>query len=145
MTINDLLNRLLKVETELEAIGAEFDDLTAGCGGELFPEQDGLAVDLENLLIAATHEAATGIGFQRQDIADLYAFIGFRKRYRQFSDQELEQIIDCEMPSAELKQRLLKQLGEPKALLQSIKGVRQDWNNSFRNRKYCLIRKSTKT
>jgi hypothetical protein len=145
MTINDLLNRLLKVEAELEDIGAEFDDLTAACDGELFPEQGGLAADLENLLIAATHETATGIGFQRQDIADLYAFIEFRKRHRQFSDQQLEQIIDSEIPSAELKQQLLKRIGEPKELLRSIKSVRQDWNNSFKNRKYCVIRKSTKT
>ncbi len=144
MTINDLLNRLLKVEAELEAIGAEFDGLTAACDGELFPEQGGLTADLENLLIAATHETATGIGFQLQDIADLYAFIEFRKGHRQFSDQQLEQIIDSEMPSAELKRQLLKYIGEPKELLRSIKGVRSDWNDTFKNRKYRLIRKKTR-
>jgi hypothetical protein len=75
---------------ELDALSHEFSNLPQQFDGNDFEGQHDLANNtLENMILAATHEAATVIRFTVHDIQLLTRFINFRKQFFNLSDQEL--------------------------------------------------------
>jgi hypothetical protein len=93
--IQELLKRLTAIEQELEAIGRSNADLFKSYTGTSFPEQQQLSENiLDNLILAATHETATTIGFYRVSIDTCCSFIEFRRTFSELTDDELYRIID---------------------------------------------------
>jgi hypothetical protein len=139
--INQLTADLSKVETELEHLSHTYADFYKNYTGELFAEQTVLATDkLDNLILQATHEVASQIGFCRQTIIDLCHFIDFRKTYHFLTDAELNLIIDKADLSASEKLILLKKCTDS-GNLQSIK---MQWNQLFNNKSYAQVKTNLK-
>lgn len=138
--IQALLNRLIAIEKELEEIGSVHADLFASYTGTDFPEQKELAENfLDNLILAATHETASALGFYRKDIETLSKFIIFRCQFKELTDDELCCIIDdinCDLHfRAMLKKRL-----SIESITEYISNLRNDWNKHFDNNAYSVIR-----
>jgi hypothetical protein len=141
LQINQLAADLSKVETELEHLSHTYADFYKNYTGELFAEQSALATDkLDNLILQATHEVASQIGFCRQTIVDLCHLIDFRKSYHFLTDAELSLIIDKADLSASEKLILLKKCTDS-GNLQSIK---MQWNQLFNNKSYAQVKTNLK-
>jgi hypothetical protein len=139
--INQLTADLSKVETELEHLSHTYADFYKNYTGELFAEQTVLATDkLDNLILQATHEVASQIGFCRQTILDLCHFIDFRKSYHFLDESELSLIIDKADLTAPEKLILLKKCTDS-GNLQSIK---MQWNQLFNNKSYAQVKTNLK-
>jgi len=134
--LDGLMERIVNVERELEEIERDFVEFPSLYDGDVFTEQPLLAVNLESRLTSITHEAASVIGFQREDIFNLCKYIEFRKMHNWFDNTELEQIIDTEMPSLELKAHLSKKIKDKTELLHRISNARSEWNATFRGLSY---------
>jgi hypothetical protein len=134
--IDELMERIVNVERDLEEIERDFVDFPSSYDGDDFTEQPLLAVNLETRLTSITHEVASVIGFQREDIFNLCKYIEFRKMHSWFDVTELEQIIDTEMPSLELKAHLSNKIQDKTELLHRISNARREWNATFRGLSY---------
>ncbi len=138
-TSDQLIKELLRIENELESLNNEYSNLYKQYTGNDFTEQNMLAEDtLDNLIIAATHEAATGIGFFRHSIVELIKFIGFRKRYHDYSDHDLHKIID--EPDVSIKERISLSDRSDKRNLSDLEEIRKTWNELFMNKSYAKVK-----
>lgn len=138
------LDKLLCIMRELEHLGSQFSEAYAYYDGIDFPEQSMLASDkLDNLILAATHETASEIGFLAQDIKTLVHFIEFRQSYKSFLEDELKEIIDNPSISLSLKQDIAskKMGGDIKATLNIIQEIQRVWNSTFHNQSFQSIRR----
>ena len=136
--IEQLCNALLAVEKQLEHLSHEYSTLYASYTGQAFIEQQQLAEDkLDNLILAATHEAASNIGFMRQDINLLAQFIQFRTQFSQFTDQELSKIIDDSALTIGEKMQF-KTKYTPNA--NSIAEIKSTWNALFNQQSYAKMK-----
>ena len=100
-----------------------------------------LATDtLDILILAATHENASVIGFQRQRILDLCQLIAFRKTYHFFNDAELSLIIDTADLTAPEKLILRKKCAD----FTTLESVKIQWNQLFNNKNYHQVKTSLK-
>jgi hypothetical protein len=141
--IDKFLDRLNRLANELEKMSGDFTELYSQYDGSDFEGQNHLAVDrLDNSILAVIHETASTIGFAAADIKTLTDFIDFRKTYKEFTDSELENIIDNSNIDLELKLNLAKRLtnGDAKLLLDKIQIVKQFWNRTFDNCEYRQVR-----
>jgi len=133
--------RMLHVERELEGLEKLSQDIVAAYDGNAFPGQGKLVTDtLENLMTAATHEIASQIGFYRNDIEHIARLIAFREKYREFTDDELTEILDGS-PSPAFKKNLLGHLTTVAHRLTLLDELKKDWNQSFRNKSYGQVKK----
>jgi hypothetical protein len=138
--IQELLKRLTDIEQELEAIGSSNADMFKSYTGTSFPEQQQLAENvLDNLILAATHETATTIGFYRKDIETVCTFIVFRSQYKELTDDELCRIIDDIDCNIQFRAALKKKLSSEN-LSECLSNLRNEWNEQFSNESYCAIR-----
>lgn len=99
--------------------------------GNSFTEQDKLAIDLDNLILASTHETASTLAFITDDIKNLIEYIHFRKKYSSLSSDELKEIIDNENISSNFKLKI-RQTDESL----NIKTIQKEWNQLFFNKSY---------
>ncbi|MGI4875112.1 MAG: hypothetical protein ACRYFX_28490 [Janthinobacterium lividum] len=136
------LARLAQLEQQLQALSHEFAEVYQEFEGEAFAEQTASANSLDNLILVATHETASTIGFTREDIALFAKFIDFRKAYNHFSDQQLAQLIDCEEVAAPLLLALKKHflVTDNREVIRLVAGLRQGWNSAFGNRTYGSVK-----
>jgi len=142
-SIEAMLDQLLKIEKELEQLGSAFSDVYKEYSGFEFSEQVMLAEDkLDNLILAATHEVATEIGFYRQSIRDLAKYILFRKEYRDFTDEELKSIIDNQFLTTQEKLNL--QAKSNNKIIDDLKQIKYKWNELFDNKSYHKIKSELK-
>ena len=129
--INSLTTELIKIENDLNKLNTEFNI-------------DGLdeIQKLNELIHQTTHEVASEIGFNRNKIFYLAKFIDFRNQYKMFSIEDLEQIIDSENLSAELKNQLFN--GKSKEakilLLKEIDTLKKTWFQEFENNSFRKIK-----
>jgi hypothetical protein len=138
--IQELLKRLTAIEQELEAIGRSNADMFKSCTGTSFPEQQQLAENiLDNLILAATHETATTIGFYRESIKTCCSFIEFRRTYSELTDDELCRIIDNVNCDIHFRAALKKKLSGDN-LSEYLSNLRNEWNKQFSNGTYSAIR-----
>jgi hypothetical protein len=148
MTNTDkFFQRLSEVEAELRKVCVDFSDLHEDYMGTEFPEQEILVgVKLDNLISDATDGICSHLDFLKRAITDLIRFIDFRKKYKHFSDNDLELIIDSDNDLANFKLNLASMnLEEKKAFLDSLKNLRFDWNEVFNNRQYSKLKKAFTT
>lgn len=136
LNIEDFYKALLEIEDKLQAL-EHCSDMAKLYEGNDFADQNLYAADLENKIIAVTHETASQIGFARHDIAKFVKYLEFRIKYKMFSDIELQGIIDTELTSLD-KLALAKQIlnGDSKLLMNLIHETKEEWNKSFENKKY---------
>ena len=140
--IDIFLDRLLRLASELDHLGSQFSDTYAGYDGNDFQGQSVLACDkLDNLILAATHETASEIGFLAHSIKTLVHFIEFRHTYKDFSADDLKEIIDDPSVSLTLKQELTHKYahGDIKATLRIIHEIQHAWNSRFNNKSFQSI------
>jgi len=136
------LDRLNQLATELEQLGRSYADLYKQYDGIEFENQQYLAADrLDNLILNATHEMASNIGFSAADIKKLTDFIEFRKEYKEFADKDLELIIDSENIPVKTKLELAQKLshGDVHLLRKEMQNIRQLWHQKFENSTYRQI------
>jgi hypothetical protein len=138
------LHKLTEIEEELRKLCVEYSELNEEYNGADFPEQTTLAgVKLDNLILGATDEISSHIAFTKQSIIDLIQFIDFRKKYKQFSDIELEKAIDNDNFLLDFKLYLDNlDVTEKKVFIDSLKDLRFEWNKLFQNRFYRKLRDS---
>lgn len=138
-SIDAMLDQLLKIEKELEQLSSAFSDVYKEYSGVEFPEQVMLAEDkLDNLILSATHEVATEIGFYRQNIRDLVRYILFRKEYRNFTDKDLKSIIDNQFLTVQEKLNL--QTKSDNKIIDDLNQIKFKWNELFDNKSYHKIK-----
>lgn len=138
MPIEQLLSRLHQIECELEQLSHEFAEVYKAYDGTEFEEQSLLASNhLDNLVLAATHEAASRIGFTRLTLTNLTQFILFRKRFKQFSDDELSLLVDEPMLNA---QTMLKLKAKCMTILDKKTEIKSAWHTAFEQQSYAKIR-----
>jgi hypothetical protein len=140
----NFLLKLTGIEEDLRKLCVEYSDLYEEYNGTDFPDQETLVgVKLDNLILAATDEICSQINFNKKSIIDLIKFIGFRKKYKQFSDEELEKAIDNDNFLLDFKLYFDNlNLTEKKVFIKSLKDLRSEWNKLFQNRFYCKLRES---
>jgi len=139
--LNDFLEKIIRIEKELDELDSFAYDISPLYNGDTFPEQTKLFADkLENLLIAVTHETASEIGFLRNNIENLVKFIEFREKYQEFSDNELTEILETNL-SPEQKRNLSKRFETVKNMIMRIDELKQNWNETFKNKDYSKIKK----
>jgi hypothetical protein len=139
--INELLKELSQLETALDKLSHEYASNYVEYSGDDFAEQNNLACNLlDNLILAATHETASQIGFYRESIKCLTQFIDFRKNYSQFTDAELSLLIDDELINATKKLELQKKITAETSFTQ----LSIDWNHLFQNHSYSKIKQKLK-
>ena len=139
--------KLYRIADDLEDLNREFEKLPQQFDGNDFEGQRDLAKNmLENMILAATHEAATVIRFTGNDLQLLARYINFRKQYANLNDKELESIIDDSSLSMVLKLDLKKRLFHDDALLmlENIQTIRDSWNRTFDNARCQKIRNKFK-
>lgn len=145
--MNEFIIKLYRLADALENLNREFENLPQQFDGNDFDGQCDLANNiLENMILAATHEAATVIRFTGNDIQLLARYITFRKEYSNVTDKELESIIDDSSLSMVLKLDLKKRLFHDDAslMLENIQTIRDSWNRTFENAPYQKIRNKFK-
>jgi hypothetical protein len=136
--ISQLCNALLVIEAQLDQLSGQHASSYAQFAGQDFLEQQDLAADkLDNLILAATHETASSIGFLRQNINQLTQFIKFRVQFKQFTDQELSQIIDNPALSMAEKIPLYAKCTPDRSTLMTIQTT---WNGLFNQHGYAKIK-----
>ena len=138
--LNEFLEKVYRIERELDELDCFAYKLSPHYNTEAFPEQEKLSIELENLMIVITHETASQIGFYRNDIENLVKFIEFREKYCEFSDNELSEILD-ENLSIELKLHFSKRFDTINDMIVRIDALKQDWNKIFKSMKYSKIKK----
>lgn len=135
------LEKLLVLSRELDAMEHYSWDLSEIYNSKAFPEQEHLSADiLAGLVMAATHETASALGFYANDIENLAHFIGFREKYKEFSDSELLELLDGNA-SPGFKKNLSPRFENIKDMLARIEELRGEWNRTFANRSYSQIKK----
>ena len=139
--LNEFLEKIVHIETELDRLENFAYDIAQMYNKDIFPEQAQLSTDkLENLIISVTHETASEIGFLRNYIENLAGFIEFREKYREFSDNELAEILETNV-SVEQKRNLSHRFVAIKDMIKRIDELKLDWNANFHNRDYSDIKK----
>ena len=139
--MNEFLDKIVRIETELDRLHSFAYDISQMYNKDIFPEQTHLSSDkLENLIISVTHETASEIGFLRNDIENLAGFIEFREKYREFSDNELAEILETNVP-VEQKRNFSHRFYAIKDMIKRIDELKRDWNAHFHNRDYSAIKK----
>ena len=139
--LSDFLEKIFRIERELDELDSFAYEISPLYNGDTFPEQTKLSADkLENLMIAVTHETASGIGFLRNDIENLAKFIEFREKYQEFSDNELTEIIEQNF-SMEQKRNLSKRFDTVENMIARIDELKKNWNETFENKDYSKIKK----
>ncbi|MCG8814005.1 hypothetical protein G1K66_12140 [Tenacibaculum finnmarkense] len=123
--INLILNQLNSLENEFiesyeDFIGYEFDG------------QDKCVSEIENLTLMLTHELSTQIGFGIQDLKTLIKYIDFRKKYKDYSDEELSNLID-NINILNIKQK--REIKAEKKEKDTGKII-SEWNATFENNSY---------
>ncbi len=96
--------------------------------GNDFEEQNVYASEIENSILTLTHEIGTHLEFEKNRLLKLLTFIDFRKKYKNYSDKDLEKIIDRynELNITERK-KLVKKGGNINLLI-------SEWNKIFHNK-----------
>lgn len=138
-----LLGKIYELEKELNSLHTSSIEISELYNGASFLEQKKLAVSLENLFIAATHESASLIGFLRNDCVELINYIEFREKYNDFTDNELQAIIDNSI-SLEKKKDLLIKFETTKQALEIMNNLKSEWNKTFNNIGYLYFKEKLK-
>lgn len=125
-TINRFIKRIIKIEKELNILSSEFDLLYKEYEGNDFAEQNKLASMVENQITSLTHEVESELGFGRNDLELLIKYISFRRKYNDFTDNELSLLIDND--NLTIKEK--KDIGVNGNELETIKS---EWNKVFKN------------
>ncbi len=141
--IEIFLEKLQRIENELECLSREYSDIYKEYSGLEFAEQSILAEDkLDNLILATTHEVATEIGFCRQNINYLVKYILFRKAFKSFTENELEAIIDNQELNSKEKLYLQKRINGN--ITEELSNIKKSWNKSFENKSFHKIKQEIK-
>lgn len=133
--LNQFLEDVETVSKELDKLESFSYDIGKAYAGTCFTGQDELAIEMENLALAMTHETATSLSFMKQNLLDLHKLVCFRKKYHQFSESELEEILNDNI-SIKMKLKLSSRFGGGEIMLQVLNYVREDWRRYFGNIKY---------
>lgn len=132
--IRDIIEKLDSLNRMLPEIVDEFQ-------GEEFDVQNKLVLLLDDKIQAITHEQASIMGFELQDMCKLIKLIEFRKKYNFLSDLELEKVIDNNDLTVEFKIGLSKKTTDGKcSVFNTITAIRKDWNKIFSNTEYKKVK-----
>lgn len=126
-SVNKLVNELVEIEKQLEKLDKEIENQSN-------PEIE----KLNNLIHQTTHEIATEIGFNRIKILYSARFITIKDKYKNFSFEELEEIIDNQNINPSLKLKIFKDKSkeDKKYILEKIKQLKKSWNIEFDNKSF---------
>ncbi len=126
--INLILKHLQRVERLYCEIYKEYE-------GNDFEEQNVYASEIENSILTLTHEIGTHLEFEKNRLLKLLTFIDFRKKYKNYSDKDLEKIIDRYNELNITERKKLKKGGNINLLI-------SEWNKTFHNKEYIKFKKS---
>ncbi|MDJ0364939.1 hypothetical protein QMK33_07225 [Hymenobacter sp. H14-R3] len=142
--LDSFLVKLSQLEAQLQALSHEYTELYQQFAGDAFAEQNAYASRLENLVLMATHESATGLGFAREALIILAKFTAFRQDYQHLSDWQLAQIIDNQTLTAPAKLALKSQLASQDTahLLSLLAEVKKAWQLKFPTKTYEQVRQA---
>ena len=139
--LNEFLEKLFKLERELDNLDSFAYDISQLYNLKVFPEQEELSTNtLENLMTVATHEVSSEIGFYRNDIENLTKLIEYREKYNKLTDVELSEILDGNV-SIKLKQSLSTRFETVKSMTIYVNRAIQEWNEAFENKNYSKLKK----
>lgn len=131
-----LIKNLEIIERELNSIDAaasglhrSFRDLPFEDGGELEPL-------IDDLVLYASHEKASEIGFARNQLELLSRLVLFRSKYPQIRNNDLVLLTDPERMNLAERKRLKERCG-----IKSISEFAEEWNKTFNNMNYNMVRK----
>lgn len=140
-TLDSFLAKLGQLEAQLHALSHEYAELYQQFSGDEFAEQQAYANYLENLVLTATHESATTLGFTKEALSSLAKLSEFRQAHKQFSNWQLAQIIDNQELTAPNKLALKSQLAitDTARLLALLTEVRKAWHLKFPTQTYAQV------
>lgn len=140
-TLDSFLAKLGQLEAQLHTLSHEYAELYQQFSGDEFAEQQAYANHLENLVLTATHESATTLGFTREAFSSLAKLMEFRQAHKQFSNWQLAQIIDNQELTAPNKLALKSQLAitDTARLLALLTEVKEAWHLKFPTQTYAQV------
>lgn len=120
---------ILEIESlrnKLNSLEGEFIEFYQDYEGNEFDNQNRCAAEIENLTLMLTHETSNQMAFGICYLQTLIKYIDFRKKYNEYNDEELSDIIDDNVLNIKEK----KKLTEGKKEKNTIK-IKSDWNKTF--------------
>lgn len=139
--MKEFLEKIDMVINILNEMEKNIDDLcSVYCNNKVEGESE-IVAHLENTMIAMSHETATGLSFLKQNLLDTIRFIGFKNKYSQLSDSDLLRIVDSPTLTLHDKMELKAKFDSNIHYLESVKSIRNDWNDLFPLKSYEKIRK----
>ena len=140
---DDFIKNIMEIEKHLSLLEKKSENLVDGLTNKMrninFSDKDLLITKYEDYLTAITHEVGSEIGFYRDDIDKLNKYIHFRIKYHNFTDENIEKIIDEEITILEKKE--IFQGNNNKDMINMIKEMKQEWNKVFKNLPYKKLKK----
>jgi hypothetical protein len=140
-TLDSFLAKLGQLEAQLHALSHEYAELYQQFSGDEFAEQEAYANRLEDLVLTATHESATTLGFTKEALIRLAKLTEFRQAYKHFSNWQLSQIIDNQELTAPAKLALKSQLAitDMARLLALLTEIKKAWHLKFPTQTYAQV------
>ncbi|MDR2861152.1 MAG: hypothetical protein LBV07_01175 [Syntrophobacterales bacterium] len=139
-TLHEFMEKILLIERELDKLENISYELFELYDGTAFAEQTKLAANMENFVIAMTHETASQLSFYRNDVENLAKFIEFRKQYCEFADNELAEILDGTF-TLEQKRNLSSRFDTAEKMFARLNELKQNWNEIFKSCDYVKLKK----
>lgn len=144
ITVNTIIGELNTIAHTLEEFNLCYDikqDQTLA--NFSFENTIGITDLLEQKIDVITHELASEIRLQVNQIELILKFANFRQKYSHWSNKELENIIDGQTAIHVLKNYLdmhfINNTVERQKVSQEIKALRVEWNKLFSNKNYKQI------
>jgi hypothetical protein len=133
---DDFINKIIDIEKQLDGLlykNSEdlVDDLINETKNIDFADKNILINKYANLMHIITHEIGSTIGFYVGDICELKKYMDYRIKYKNYTDEILEKIIDTELTLTE-KKEIFKE-NNNKEIINMIKEIKQNWNKTFDN------------
>jgi len=121
------IKEIESIQTQLNTLENEYAALYTDYKGDEFDTQNKYASEFENLTLQLTHELSSQISFGIANLQTLSNLIRFRKKHKEFSNEELLHIID-KRPNSKGTLEVLK--GKK---MKSINEIQSEWNHIFKN------------
>ena len=129
--VEKFIVKMRSIKEKLNSLENEFIELSENYIGNEFDDQKAYASQIENIILMLTHELSSQIEFGLRDLEILTKYIDFRKKYKEYSNKELSNIIDDNNLNIIKKMKLTNGKVE-----RNISKIKSEWNSAFDNISY---------
>ncbi len=126
------MENMRMISSQLKMMEGEYSELYKEYEGESFDGQTTLAIEIENLILMLTYELASQIDFGIRDLDFVVKYVDFREAVYEYTDQELETILENQK---KLTVKQMRELTEGKTE-NNIPKLINKWKESFGDRSF---------